>query len=170
MSVDLQTWAARTERTFRTFPTAVEQELHRFAPLLEARARAHARVRTGAYRQSITARATEGRVALRSTHPAAQVLEEGGAVRGSPYLAVPLGVGPRALSGPRADGPLVGIRTRDGRLFLASRRSGFVELRWRLVDSVQAPATRVLQETIRREAHGVPDAIEDGLRSSLGVS
>lgn len=129
--------------------------------LREARGDLLARLRrrlprdTGDLAASYDVRVVGPDLVLSSDDPAAEAAERGRTIQGSPWVAVPLRAALRRLPGPRSDGPLISIRTADGRLFLASRAGARLDVRWRLLRSVRPP----------RGADAGRQAVDDTLRA-----
>ncbi len=112
-----------------------------------------------------------GRITLRSDHPSVPLIEQGGTAHGSPWLAVPITDAIRDASpgGPRASGErLFTLRAKDGRLFLASRSGGKLELRWRLMERVQVRARPFVGPAVDRARAGLGEDLIEAMRSEVG--
>ena len=95
----------------------------------------------------------QGGLRVTSSDPAALAVEEGGQFSGSPWLAIPLRQGLRGVDGPRASGALFSFRTRDGRIFLATKTAaGALNVLWRLTRRVTQRRRQFIEPVVRREA------------------
>lgn len=131
--------------------SAAERELRELGPRGAAAVRRRAPVgRTGALERSIRDEYRPGHVEIYSTDPAAEALETGPVLHGTPYMAIPLTEATRQLAGPRSDvAGLFVLRSRAGELFLASEASGAVEIRWKLQAAVKVRRQQFFSEGMR---------------------
>lgn len=165
----LEDWAPRVAGALDRIPAGVEARFRALAPQMQAAARRRARVRTGAFRDSIQAIASGRSVHLSTDHPGASAFEQGGSLRGAPFLAIPLRDEVRAVRDPRRDGPLFRLRLRDGRVFLASRASGALDIRWRLAEAVTVRKSPTLLPAGAEVAATLPALAEATVRHELEV-
>lgn len=133
MSRDSERWVREVSAGLRHAPATVATELRSFGERARESVRRRAR---GGIKDSIQVREVDGKVEVFSNHPGAAPLETGETIHGSPWLAIPL-FGTNVAGGPRSDPMgLFVIRSR-GELFLASRSSGQLWVRWKLQATVQ---------------------------------
>lgn len=142
---------------------ALDEAGERVAALAGRLARQHAARGPRGLAASIVVRGS----AIVATHPAAAALEVG-SVRGSPWLAVPLSASAQAVGSPRADGALVGVRGRDGRLYLMDRRTH--EMRWRLIDRVRPAVVRPVGRGVDDAAQSAPEILQAAGESAVRAS
>lgn len=165
MPRDLDTWARDLPADLRRVPSLINDELQAQRAAVLARIRRRLPRSTGDLAASYEARMEGTDLVVASDDRAAEAAERGTPEHGSPWLAVPLHDSLRRLSGPRADGSLVAIRTRDGRVFLGRGSGGTLELRWRLTRSVRAPRTgagavrAAVLETLKVAADHLGDSV-----------
>lgn len=166
----LERWVDETAAGLEHVGEVAEDALRRLGDRARDEIRRLAPRARGDLQRSIEVRHGEHEVELMSDHPAAALLEQGGMVRGQPWLAIPLGaVG--AVAGPRSDpADLFVLKSKDGRLFLASRSSGALQLRWRLAREISispqpffGPGLEAAREGFERElADDVARTIQGG--------
>lgn len=129
MSRSLEQWSRELPVALRRLPSVAEVQLRDLGDRALRAVRERAK---GGIKESLSLDAVAGEVRIGSNHPGAYALETGDTIHGSPWLAIPL-AGVHAEAGPRSDpANLFVLRARDGRLFLASKSSGVVQLRWKL--------------------------------------
>ena len=171
MSESLQAWARRLPRELERAPKTAMGRLRALLAEQAERARRMAPRDTGAMGRSVVTETRgdlgAGSLSLGSTHPGAALQDAGGVVRGRPWLAIP--IGPQRYSSPRLESGLFALRSRDGRVFLASRRGGALDLRWRLVRSIVVRGTHWISDPARAIAHQAPDVVAEALRDELEV-
>lgn len=168
----LDRWARRTPPNLRAASERPARDLHqRFGPKVLSAIRAATPVRTGELRRSWFLRSSSNpneTETVTSEHPAARQLEHGGRIQGRPWLAVPIAVDAQLLKGPRSDGhKLFVLRSEDGRLFLATKAGGNIELRWRLMRSVNQRARPFALRAFLGVAREVGPATLRGIRVEL---
>lgn len=171
MAEALEQWGPRKAAGLERVPGAVEASLRELAEDALESARRQAPFRSGRLRGSIAGGlrgGLDGQVTLTSSAPGAEVLEDGGTVRGEPVLAIPLREDVRAVGSPRADRDLFFLRLEDGRLFLASRDGAALDVRWRLVDAVSVQPHPFLRPAIEDASRRLPRAVLDAIARELG--
>ena len=147
-----QDWRPRIQSVLADLPKTVDAEIVAWAAEMRSSMKSKARRKTGALAKSITVEHTGGLggdVVASSDDPAAAVAEFGGPIKptAGAWLAIPLRDDIRALGTARADAGLFVLRARDGRMFLASRSGGSLDLRWKLQRSVQRAASPTMRPT-----------------------
>lgn len=164
MSEPLERWAPRVASALERVPGAAASALRGRAA---ARARAVRGPRHLRIESELRGTLDRGEVVLSAEGHGAEVQELGGSIHGRPWLAVPVRPSVTASS-PRRDGDLFAIRSR-GRVFLASRRGGALDIRWRLVSDVRIKAQHYLRREADRLVDEVPATVGDAIRGELGV-
>lgn len=144
---------------------AVTERLRAFAQTLELRLKSAAPKRHGFMAKAIKVEldyrdgANAGRIKIRIPDPAANAQEQGGVVRGNPWLAIPLRRELERFSGPRETGNYFVVRMNDGRLFLASGSGGRAEFHYRLKESVFIKKNPFIMKTVTALAPGFRDGL-----------
>lgn len=174
MSERLENWAPRVAGALERVPAAVAARAQDLAREAREAARRRAPRRTGRLQASIDAAfrgtVSAGRIVVSASSPGAELQEEGGTVHGSPFLAIPLRPDiDQHRRGPRADGDLFIIRRRDGRFYLASRRGGALDVRWRLIDQVRVPAQHFLRPAAEQASQRLSGEVVAAIDRELGV-
>ncbi len=155
MAERLEDWGPRMQRGLRRAPGSVAAELRKWRDEVRLKViRATPRDKGGLQR-SIEAdikldNKLHGHISVSSEDPAAKVLEEGGTLRGQPWMAIPLRPDVRARGTPRKDGGLFALTTRAGQTFLVSRRGGALDFRWKLQRQVHRKAQPFIAPTIEK--------------------
>ncbi len=163
MTRQLEEWAVEVPAGLRRAQSTAARMLRELAEraLREVKQRA-----PGSVAETITLIETDEGAVIASTHPGAAKLEAGGLIRGRPWLAVPLHTYLERLPGPRSDpANLFVLRGKDGRLFLASRASGVLDVRWRLVSSVMLGAHPFFEPGIAAAREGFEEKLVTALDS-----
>lgn len=164
MTETLERWAPRVGAALRGLADTMLRELAE-----RTRATADAVRRRAPQHVQISAATQTSGTSLAAEGDGAGLLDHGGTVRGRPWVAVP--VGPRiAVRGPRLDGDLFALRSRDGRVFLASRRGGALDVRWRLIRSVTVRGSHYLSGPAEELIAEAPRRMLDAGDAALGVS
>lgn len=167
----LEQWSRRLPAELERAPRTALQRLGDLVREQAARASRMAPRDTGKLSRSVRTEQrgdlSRGEIVLSSSHPGAALQDTGGVVRGRPWLAIP--IGPRTHQSPRHDGSLFAIRSRSGAVYLASRRGGALDLRWRLVRSIVVRGTGWLSDPAREVATQAPRVVADALRDELEV-
>lgn len=155
----------------RRMGPAVTERLQAFAKALEARLKRAAPKRTGAMAERIRVhldykgRKSDGShwpigaIRIEIDDPAANALEQGGTVRGDPWLAIPLRRELERFSGPRETGRYFSVQTLDGRIYLAKSEGGRANFYYRLKTSVFLEKRPFIMETVRKVAPGFRDGL-----------
>lgn len=134
----LEQWARETPAGLRRAESAAEAQLR---DLGQHAYREIQRRSKGSMARAVEVTQTDDHtVTLTSDHPGAAIAEHGGTIHGKPWLAVPLHQFLEQLPGPRSDPADLFVLNVRGRLFLASRDSGILDVRWRLASSVRIGA------------------------------
>ena len=91
----------------------------------------------------------------------------GDTIYGRPWLAIPL-TGTPDVPGPRQDpAHLFTLRARDGRLFLASRDSGVLQLHWKLQHSVEPVHHPFFRPGVEQAREGFEARLLDALTAEV---
>lgn len=165
MARTLEQWVGEVPRGLERMQVIAERRLRALGQrsLEEVRRRAK-----GSIRDSIELEDRPGEVVLSSDHPGAGINEYGGTIHGRPWLAIPLSAATRGLPGPRSDpANLFVLRSKDGRLFLASRRAGGLELHWKLQHEVTIPARPFMAPGIEAARKGFEQDVLDSVTEAL---
>lgn len=169
MPETFESFAADLLGELRTMPDTIRTALERSAAVQAGLARRNAPRRTGRLRRSITARVGKDKATVEMPGEYAPV-EFGGVIRpkrGS-FLAVPVSASSRNLKGPRSDtAQLFTLTSRDGRVFLASRVGGGIELRWRLMRSVTVRGRHFMTKAHDAGANDLEGRLADDIEGAL---
>lgn len=170
MARTLEQWVADLPAALHRLPSLAEQKLRDLGKRALELARAKAPVDSGNLRDSLRLQISAGEITIYSTAPYASITETGGIITGKPWLAIPLVDAVRNLPGPRSDpANLFVLRSKDGRLFLASRFFGHLEIRWKLQHQVTVRAQPFLGPAIDEAREIVEDDLLDaGIQELAG--
>lgn len=160
MSRDLEQWAREVPRALEGMHDSALELVREVGHDGHDRARRdvprlHDPERTETIRRSLQVRDITDGVTVTSDDPVAEALEEGGTVQGNPFLTIPLR---GQVGSARGDGDLFVISGASG-LFLASRASGQVELRWKLARSVSMRKRPFIAPAIDAARRDLPERI-----------
>lgn len=169
----LDRWAERLGEGLAALPSSLRKEVVDWC--VDARARMRARVvkDSGETARSVEVRvrtapgSTKGQIRI-TAGGAAKVLEDGGPIVGRPWLAIPLREDVAGIKRPRADAGLFVLRARDGRLFLASRVGGSLELRWKLQRRVQREARPFMRPVVEEGRARLSGSLIKRMRDAAG--
>jgi hypothetical protein len=136
---DFDHWVERLPKVLKRQQKTTVAQMKLNAAKQQALARQGAPRRKGNLKSAVTGRlmSSAGSAQVQLSMPSKYApVEFGGTIRpkrGS-WLAIPIGQGPAAISGPRSDPfDLFVFKKSDGRLFLASSAGGALTIRWRLI-------------------------------------
>ena len=165
-----ETWAPEFRERLRKLPDVVIDELTEWATRARKALAAAVPRETGALAKGLEVElegGLQGQIVATADDPAAAMLEHGGPITGSPWLAVPLRRELRRFSGPRADAGLFVLRARSGALFLATRDGAGLDLRWALKRRVERAARPFLRPTMERELGNLGPDLAAAMRDAV---
>jgi hypothetical protein len=168
VSDELERWAPKTAAEIGALPSALRRKLNELATDAEVHAKNLAPVRSGALRRSIRGQLRGLSISLSVGVPYGQLQEEGGVVRGRPWLTVPLSEAVRRSGRARDDSSLFPIRLRDGRLFLVAKVGDRIDFRWRLVRAVRIKPQPFMRPALERLVRVLPAEFASVLRGPRG--